>query len=275
MSNQRTLYPSFNLDRVAAHINTFTVNVHDYKLLNETVARVVLSYTGSLPSQEDVRAVIAKRFGQNASAIVASFRQLTKAGEVKSMVGFVKAAREVKPFEEAASNGGRYKAMASNLLMDKTDNTMWEIKSGATGKYLARQTQADLSELVHMACASVNGIPKFNQFAHAGVEAKEFAAFVDLESEEMGYGYIVASSEDGSSVTVIPHGSDKSMEISSEQLVEINDLEGEDEVIAGVKMAPEVAATKEAMIEYYKKAYSYSPEYIAKIIDIIDQHAVA
>jgi hypothetical protein len=29
------------------------------------------------------------------------------------------------------------------------------------------------------------------------------------------------------------------------------------------------------MVEYYKKAYSYSPEYIQEIIKMIDQHAFA
>lgn len=265
----------FDLDSVAARLSSFTVNVHDYKVLSPSVARVVLSYTGQVPGPDELRAKISAMFEGNAAAIVGSFRELTRSGDVKSIIGFVKTSREVKPFEEAAAKGDDYKVMAANLLMQKADGTMWEIKSGAMGKYLAKQTGDDLRALVHLAQNTMNGLPKFNQIASlaAMTQPKEFAAFVDLDAEEVLHGFVVASSD--TKVTVLAKETGETVEVAADQLVHVMDLEGEFEKVTSSAEMQSFGQDASGMIAYYKLAYRYNQEYVQKIIDMIGQHSFA
>jgi len=74
---------------------------------------------------------------------------------------------------------------------------------------------------------------------------------------------------------VTPFGADETVEIQMAQLVEVINLDGEDAKAAGTVMAAEVAADKNAMTEYYRKMFSYAPDYVQKIIDMINSHAFA
>lgn len=262
----------FNLDKVASQLSRFTVNVHDYKVIGPTVARVILSYTGSVPSQDEIRQKICAMFDGNAAPIAGSFRELTRAGDVKSVIGFVKTAREVKPFEEAAAVGDNYKVMASNLLMEKADGTMWEIKSGAMGKYLAKQSNDDLRQLVHLAQNTCNGLPRFNQVASlaAMTQPKEFVAYVDLNAEEVLHGFVIESSAEKLSVLVKETG--ERVEVAADQLVQVQDVS--DEKIGNREMAADMSDPN-AVAEWYRTAFRYSPEYIQKIIEMIGMHSFA
>jgi hypothetical protein len=270
-------FRNFDIDRVTAKISTFSLNVHDFRMVSPTLARVVLSYTGEMPADSStVHNQIANLFQGEASAVVGSFSQLTKHGDLKSLIGFVKASREVIPYEDAAVTAGaegKYKAMASNLLMDKSDESMWEIRSGATGKYLAKQAHSDLSELVHMATANVHGLPRFTQIASVPVATTEFASFVDVESEDVMSGFVVASTEN--LIKVFCFETQSVVEAGYDQLVEVVELDAQEAKIKDMEMTKEVASDESTMIEYYRKAYSYAPEYVNLIIDMIRQHRFA
>lgn len=265
----------FDLDKVAARLSNFTVNVHDFKILSPTIARVVLSYTGQVPSKDQIRAKISAMFDNNATAIAGSFRELTRGGDVKSVIGFVKTSREVKEYTEATAKADEYKVMASNLLMQKADGSMWEIKTGAMGQYLAKQTSDDLRALVHLAQNTVNGLPKFNQIASlaAMTQPSEFCAYVDLDAEEVLHGYVVAS--EGDKLTVLAKETDEIVEVAADQLVQVQDLEGEDRKVMASPEMQNFGQDASGMIAYYKLAYRYDPAYIAKIIDMIGQHSYA
>lgn len=265
----------FDLDSVAARLSNFTVNVHDFKLVSPTVARVILSYTGQVPPADQVRAKISAMFDNSATPIASSFRELTRGGDVKSIIGFVKTTREVRPFEEAASNGDGYKVMASNLLMQTSDNTMWEIKSGAMGKYLAKQSSEDLRALVHLAHNNVSGLPRFNQIASLAsmTQPKEFAAFIDLEAEEVMHGFVIASQ--GDKLTILAKETGEQVEVAADQLVQVNDLEGELERITASPEMQNFSQDAGGMAAYYRLAYRYDPAYIQKIIEMIGQHSFA
>lgn len=274
MSNN--LFPRFDLTAAASRINLFSLNIHDSREITPTLHRVVLSYTGNPPSEpSEIHSQIAKLLDGHGTPVVGSFSSLTRDGEIKSMIGFVKASRPIIEFnEEVKANAtGRFKAMASNLLMDKTDESMWEIKSGATGQYLAKQSHIDMSELVHLATARVHGLPKFGQIASAPVQPREFASFVDKDSEEVMHGFVVASTED--TIKVMCVETSTVIEAGYDQLVEVAELTEEEAKIKGMEMAPEVAASESTMIEYYRKAYPYAPEYVNQIIEMIRMHRFA
>lgn len=270
-------YRLFDLDKVAAQLSRFTVSLHDYTMVSPTVARVILSHTGQTPTQEEIRQKVAALFDNNAAAIAGSFRALTASGDVKSAVGFVKMSREVRPFgeEEVKASADSFKVMASNLLMQKSDGAMWEIKSGAMGKYLAKQTNDDLRELVHLAHSPMSGLPRFNQIASLAsmTQPREFAAFVDLGAEEVMHGYVVASSDE--SLTVITRETGEVVEVAANQLIQVQDLEDEGKLQTASEDMQRFGMDSKGMIEYYKHQYRYDPEYVQKIIDMIGQHSFA
>lgn len=263
-------FRNLDLDALAAKATLagFTLNVNDYEMVTPTLARVMLNYTGSVPrTQEEIRASIAQVFKGSASPVAESFRKVTDG----VIAGFIKTSREVREFN--GETAGKMKEMAANLLMDKSDESLWEKKTGAAGEYLVRQGNDDLSGLVHLATNRQMGQPTFAHLASMPAEKTEFAAYVSKESEEVEHGYVVASAE--GKMTVIPVGAESAVEVETAQLVEVINLDGADAKAAGGEMAAEVAADKGAMIEYYRKMFSYAPDYLQKIIDIIGQHSFA
>lgn len=263
-------FRNLDLDSLHAKLNSFTMNVNDYEMVSPTLARVIITTTGNTPvQQEEIRASVARLFNGLASPVAESFRKVTDG----VMAGFVKTNREVREYDEAAVTAGKMKVMSSNLLMDNDDASLWEIKEGSTGRYTVRQGNEDLSQLVHLACRKQMNQPTMAHLASMPAETKEFAAFVAPSSEEVEHGYVIASGE--GKMTVMPFGADEAIEISTAQLVEVCNLDGEDVSAFGSPMAAECAASKEAMIEYYRKAYVYAPDYVQKIIEIINQHSVA
>jgi hypothetical protein len=259
-------------DRLVASVNTFSLNLQDHEMLTPTVARVVLTFSGRLPIQEEIRASINNLFKGKAQAIANSFRNLERSGS-KSIVGFVRSAAEIKEYVENAETAGRYVQTASNLLMDNVDKSMWEVRSGATGKYLVRKGEDDLSELVHMAHAKKSGAPTLAQIASVPPELKEYACFVDLVSEDLMHGFVVGRNGEVSTVAC-KENDGETCEVQTAQLVEVMVLSAEDEKASGMRLA-ESAASKADMKAYYKKVYSYAPDYVREIDEIIDQHAVA
>jgi hypothetical protein len=263
---------NFDIDSAIATINTSTVNIHDYELLTPTLAKVIVTYTGSVPRQEELRSNIAHLFKGFAAPVISSFRKLDRIGTKNAVIGFVKSVVEIRTLEEANADGGKMRAIASNLLMDETDKSLWEIKTGSTGQYIARQGNDDFKELVGLATARVKGVPMLNQIAIAATEIKEFAAYVCPVSEEVMHGYVVAATD--GSVEIMPFGDNEGVRVQEANLIEVINLDGEDQNSLG-RMSESASVDKNAMIEYYRKAYSHNPDYVQKIIDQINQHAFA
>lgn len=268
MSN---LYRNLDLTEVANKVRLFTTNLQDFSMLTPSLARVCVTLSGDIPPRDQVRASLAELFKGHAAPVADSFRKLTTAGSMTTVVGFVKTLHEVRDLEEATKKG--MKAMASNLLMDEGDKSLWEIRSGSSGsQYIVKQGDEDLSELATSLYVRKSGLPTLANVQDEPATAREFAAFVDLSSEELQHGFVI-SQEDGK-MTVLAHGEDEVKTITSEQLVQVAHLDADDYKKAGV----EVAATgmdKQAMVNYYKKLFHYSPEYVAMIEQVIEDYAVA
>ena len=266
-----------DVDSIVARVNTFSLNVQDYEMVTPTLARVLVTYSGTAPTKEEIRAELAKVMGNRATAVRNSFRSLERTGGSKTLAGFVRSQADVKVYDEtAAENQGKYMQTASNLLMDNEDKSMWEVKSGSTGKYLVRHGEEDLAELVHLATVRKSGMPVLAQIATVGAEPREIAAWVCKSQEEVLHGYVVAKATDGSGkMTVLAFdGAGEAEDIDPDQLVEVVNMEGEDDKAMGRSMST-AGMDRNAIIEYYKKAYPYAPDYVQEIIDMIDQHATA
>ncbi len=264
----------FDLDRISSRLTAFRVSVNDYTMVTPTLARVVLNMNGVPEDGTQMRIAIANLFKQQASAVEGSFRWASRSGDVKAVVGYVKANNDVREFDPKAG-GDKYRAMASNLLMDTEDKTLWEVRSGSgDSKYLARQGNEDLSSLVHLATSFRSVSPRLSQTASGVPAQKDFVAFVDRNTEEVRYGFAVtsATAQTQGVLTVVATDDEEPLDVPEEDVLDVYEMDEED--AAHIATAAS-GLSKEAMIAYYKKAYSYSPSYIQEIIKMIDQHSFA
>lgn len=255
------------VNHLGDHINS--VSLADHQMVTENVARVVIATTGDF-TQDTLAAKIAKLFKGYATPIRNSFRQLT----ASSVTGFVSSVQETRIYEEA-SEAAKYKLIATNILMDKEDETTWEMKESAGGKYLVRQGFEDLSELArHMSHRRV-GAPTLASVQVASVSPREFVAFVDTASMEMDYGMVVAATKAGL-LEVVATRSGEAVLVDKQVVVSAVYLDAEDQAqIKAPKQTLTAATDKKDMIDYYKQAYPYSKEYIDLIVQQINSMAVA
>lgn len=269
----KDLYRNLDLAAIADQVRQYTLNLQDYEMITPTLARVCLTMSGKAPIREEVRASIASLFKGLASPVASSFRELSSTGGLRTFVGFVKASHEVRQIEDVDTT--KMKAMASNLLMDETDKSLWEIRNGAGTKYLVKQGEEDLSELATSLYQKKSGLPTLAHVASVPSEVREFAAYVDTKMEEVQYGYVVASENGNMKIVAYDSDSEDLVDVKPEQLVEVVNLDGEDEKEFGRQLATAANMDRQAMVEYYRQAYMHSPDYLQKIIDMIDQHAFA
>lgn len=260
---------NFDLASAAAAINLTTYSIQDYAMVTPTLAHVLVNTSGDLAeSKDEIRASISKLFNGLATPIADSFRKVT----ANTLIGFVRSASDTREYDE--KQVANFKEVASNLLMDKEDESLWDVRKGSTGTYLVRHGNEDLSELAATARKRQAAKPSFNVIASVEAEPKEFAAFLDVKSEEVEHGYIVESNHDKGVVKILPVGGDDVVTVEARCLIDVRDLQGADNKAMGIQVAA-ASLDAAALIEYYRKAYPYAPDYVQSIIDMINQHSVA
>jgi len=298
-------------DRLASRISTVTASIADYRMVTPTLAQVVATFNTVETDRASLASAVGAAFGNQATPIEGSFRTLSSYGN-PAMVGFVRVNRETRPYEAAATKN--MVALASNMLMDAKDDSLWEVRSdGSGGKMLCRQEGDSLHGLMETAKVRVPRAPKLDNVM-AGVDRGNFVAFIDPKTEMLRHGYVLATdlqiapqpaggidldpNDRMNAVEVLPldfneaqapdNTSDEAVGEGNriaERLIEDNApvtvpcslivesaiLDGDDKVAEVA--APSNATNKQAMLDYYKRMYSYSPEYYAQLTKIINNHA--
>jgi hypothetical protein len=158
--------------------------------------------------------------------------------------------------------------------MDTADETTWELKEGASGKYLCRHGMEDLSKLAKGIYHKRSNYPCVANLAiSAGVAPKEFAAWVDPDEGEVSYGYVVERDDEARTLTVLSNASSETKEIPESLIVHAVNLMGEDEKMANIALAAN--SDKTAVEKYYRQLFSYAPDYVAEIIKMVNDHSFA
>jgi hypothetical protein len=247
------------------HLNT--VAITDYEIKTPKLAKVIISYTGKF-NKESIRAALLTQLDNRAAPVEDSFREV-RAGVA---VGFLRANKEVRvvdPKELRAS----YRVMgSSNIMMSEVDNSLWEVKTGKGGTYLARHGNEDLSELVN---ANVNrrlDVPALRHLSLAKAASGEFVAFVGA-SGDMDYGFAVASND--SKVRVVSHASQMPVTVGYDMVASINHAPIPKSFADKMRTAGISRADKAQAVEYWKQLYSYNPAYLKDVIDQVNEDATA
>ena len=238
-----------------------TVNITDFKIKSPTLAKVVISYTGDV-SADYIHETLAKRMDYQATPVKASFKRIRPG----VAVGFIRANRAVRSVTKNEISAG-YRVMSSNSLMDNEDKSLWEVKDGAAGKYLARHGQEDLTALVQASVQRRTDVPSLRHITIAKASKSELVAFVDDEGD-MDYGFAVATNDEA--VKVLSFVRRIPVTASYDQVVSISPV-AIPKNIADVVTASLTPEEKKQSIDYYKRLYGYSPEYVRLVIDQINQ----
>lgn len=163
-----------------------SVAITDSKMLTPTLAKVVIAWTGD-PSGEDVHAEINASLGNMGALVESSFRELTD----ESAVGFIRYQPTVAPWNDQEIKAS-FKVLGShaNIMMDTRDRSLWEIKEGPGGRFLARHGNDNLAELIE---AQTNhermSVPKLKRVTLAKAAPGEFASYVTLGGD-MDHGFV-------------------------------------------------------------------------------------
>lgn len=262
--------PEMNMNLNTQGLTTTTASITDYQMLSSKLARVIVAFTGRQTKEQLVEA-LAKQMKYMATPVENSFRML-KAGVA---IGYVRANQELRPTDDKEIRAS-YKVVAKNILMSNDDRTLWEVKTGASGMFLARQGQEDLSELVNASVNRRNDVPKMHQVVSANVaQPREFVAFAS-EAGDMDYGFCVKASKDGTKLKVVSSTTGRAEVIQSVQVASVLPAnavgiprETHKRILASGISREDV----NQQVEYYNRLYSYDPAYLAEFVRMIEDTA--
>lgn len=245
---------------------TETVAVTDYRLLSPTLAKVMVSYTGNVDRQF-LHDELGRQFDHQASPVRASFKTVRKG----VAVGFVKANRAVRVIENDKQLKASYRVMGSNIMMDNADKSLWEVKEGVAGKYLARHGQEDLTALVQASRTSRPDIPRVNQLTIARAASRELVAFVDADGD-VDHGFATQTNDER--VRVLSFSRRMPVTVDYQSVVSIYPVEIPKKLHADVTASLSSEQKKQAN-DYWTRLYSYDPEFLRETIRQVNEGTFA
>jgi len=247
---------------------TKTLSLTDYKLLKPTLAKVIVATTGNL-SKTEMAEMLCAKLQYLAAPVEGSFRKLTS----NSAIGFIRANRQTRELDTAGKKGdltARYKVMGSNLLMDKQDRTLWEVRSGPTGPYVARHGHEDLSELVEASVVSRSDVPRISRVTTAKAAKAEFTAFC-TPLGVMDYGFVTRSND--SACEVIAASTGNRTVVRNEMIAGVYPVTIDRELHAQIKARVMTSEEKARAADYWRTLFSYAPEYADELIKAVNETA--
>jgi len=248
-----------------------TASITSYDMKSPVLAKVIVATTGN-PSADEFRQLIAEKFDMRAAPVENSFREL----QPGVSVGFIRANREVRVVEKAELKAS-YRILSSNILMDNSDKTLWEIKSGAGGQYLTRQDTEDLSDLVEARVYHQRqNVPKLHQLTASRVNSNELVAFV-TDTGSLDYGFVVRSNPERAQV--LSSTTRTLAKVDNELIAGIYQVEIDKDTNKriGVQLRANGLNPGQKLNaeQYYRALFDYSPEYMEEVIKMIEQGVTA
>jgi hypothetical protein len=248
------------------HNITQTVAITDYQMKSPTLAKVIVSFTGS-QTKDELRAALSEKFEGLAAPVEDSFR-IVRAGVA---VGFVRANKEVRVVNDKELRAS-YRVMSSNIMMDNADKTLWEVREGKAGKFLARHGHEDLSELVNASVNRRTDIPAIRHIQIAKAAPGEFVSYVS-KTGDMDHGFCVASSD--KQVKVVSMSSRSATVVDYDVVTAISQVPIHKAFVKEMATAGISRQDKQQQIEYWTKLYSWAPEYLDEKISQVNEGTLA
>lgn len=243
------------------------VSVTDYELMSPTLARVIIAWAGKMGRSEMYDA-LGQKLQYLAAPVENSFRRLTNT----SAIGFIRANREIREFQSPKTLTARYKVMGSNILMDKGDRTLWEVKSGPTGQYIARHGNEDLTELVEAATSRGRGdVPRLSRVTAARAAPSELAAFC-TKSGVMDYGFVTSTGD--KRCRVISQSTLGPVIVPNTMIASLHQVEIDRELHQQVMAKLDDGGERKKASDYWRTLFEYAPEYAEKLVHYVEEDSV-
>ncbi len=255
-----------------------SVVINEFDPIAANLARVTFTSNLTHQDSEVIAAALTRSLQDRATPIRSSFRWLDDRGHAVGFVTLQRAIREVSSLTQVKAN---YKELAGNIFLDASDESTWEMKEGAGGKYLVRNSgEEDLTALLEQARVSPGtGVPRMYQIAMATSKKHELLAFVNNTqfTPDVDYGFVVESKHNQygevDTYTLVAQSTRSPMEVPAVQIVSAHNLEGgQFNSTFKVKLLKAAAMDKQAMIDYYKKLWNepFAQDYLEKTIRQIE-----
>ena len=257
-------------------LSVSAATIHEYKMVTASLAKVTATIAPNA-KREAVLSALTASLKSAGTPVVSSFRKLNDT----TIIGYVAASRETRPVDSIADLAKDFRVLSSNMYLDNKDKTLWEMKEGASGKYLARNGVDNLESLVQASRVSPTGsTPRLNRVSMASVEKHDLIAFVKQGpwTTDVGYGFCLSSNADGDAIVITEDG--KQTVQSSFIIAAYQD----DNLKPKKAKASQFNESINTMKDYYKLAYGNQDggpgdqaqqEYVDKIITQIEEMGYA
>lgn len=264
------------IQRLGAHLASKTgtlpsVSITGYRMLGDRHALVTTVHTHDAGRKANLAALTAM-LGGTARPIANSFRRINSKVEARVVsVGYL----TVNPIVEELTDDRRANmtTLAKNVLMDNTDESLWNLKETSGGLFITRQADEELGELLASVARPRVGVVATASIASCQPNAGEYVAFVDVNSDEMVHGFVLAAG--GETASVLPHGQDEAVSVHNDMIVASLAGVDTDDNFLERQMKRETAGINDAetLKAYYRKLYAYNPEFLAEFEQMIDRQA--
>lgn len=267
-----------DLDKIVAGIQKrnsgLSLNIHDFQPINAQLARVVLTVNTLDVQPDELYHAVCAKFNEQVAPVAGSFRRLAST-IMPAIHGFVARNSEVVPYTK--ENAGRYRQTASNVLMDKEDESLWTMRKTASGTFLVRDVNTEIGELVQL--AKVGGVkharvPTCANVVVPALEVGEIAAYINPDLCELEHGYVIASLNGGTHYEIAALGESESQPIAADMIVAAAFPNGSDREASPQVASPQSSLDKNALKEYYSRIYGYNPAFFERFVQGIDALAV-
>jgi hypothetical protein len=245
-----------------------TISLTDYELKSPTLARVILSFTGKF-SKEQVRAAFSEMTNNRMAIVDDSFQEV----RANVAVGFVRANREIRIVDDQAELRASYRAMgSSNIMMSEVDNSLWEVKKGKGGTYLARHGHEDLSELMTAHVQRRTDVTRLAQLSTASTTPGEFISYVTA-SGDMDHGFVVQANS--TKAKIVSYARGESVVVGLDMVTAMSRVPLKKSFVQKMLTAGISREDKNQANEYWKQLYSYDPAYLSDVIKQVNEGTMA
>lgn len=251
-----------------------SVSVNDYMLINDKLARVIVTCSGNDFTKEILYQKLSEQFAGQAAPVRGSFRWLDQGSHAIGYITLNKETREVTTRAELS----KYRELSNSLYLDETDKSMWQLREGAGGKYLCREGGHDnLAELIEASRIPPRGsTPRMSRVIMEAAKMHEVIAFVDSSgfSAETDYGFCVGTDKKTGDYVVVSSTTRQLVNVPANCVVSAVYTEGSQfDATQKVRLEVKAAGDTTQSIEYYRKLYVYAPDYLRMVIEQIEQTA--
>lgn len=251
------------------NISARTATIADHKMVNANVAKVIIATTGDV-DVEDVADMISEQLDGQGTVVRSSLRKLQSNGVSASYVGFIKSVTEVREVSHQELQASYKTILASNanVLVSNEDQSMWELKTGAGGKYLVRKGEDDLSNIVASTVNHYAAAPKLASVQMTMPSTRSLVAYVTPEGN-VDYGFVTKTSAANQCVEIVSKETGDTRVVSTGVMAGAYDVEVDSEVhkIVASNISREA---KDRQIEYYRALFAYAPDYMEKVIQMVE-----